>query len=144
MNQSLIKILSYVSIPVIITVGTIIYKAGQKDGSGKVTDEVILKEVKELRQYTETEVGGLKGSFNRMECRMDSMIVIVQSSEVNDKDRYSLIQKEIDILIKQDKSGEALKAINEWREWYQERYEVQLIEKKNLTPLKLGFAKNNN
>jgi len=137
MKASWLKILSYVTIPVLITVGTIIYKAGQKDGSDKVTDEVILKEVKELRQYTENEVGSLKGSFSRVENQMDSVISIVENSEEKDVTRYQLIQKEINILIRQDKSGETLKAINEWREWYKERYEVQQIEKKNLTPLRL-------
>lgn len=130
MKPSWTKILSYVTIPVLIAVGTIIYKAGHNDGAEKVTDEMIIKEVRELKQ----EVSIINCSVMSLSIKTDSLCYKMDVFDTNENEHFRLINKEIDILARQDKSGEALQAIMEWRSWYEDKYTLQQFEKKNSQP----------
>ena len=138
MKKILIQILTYGS--VIIAAGTIVWRNGLNTGVDDKQDEVVLHEIQSLRVYTEENISYLQAISNQTSCKMDSVIKIVEQGNKTDVVRYKEIQREILILTKQDKSGEALKAINEWREWYKSMYEVQQVGKKNSIPYGLEYV----
>ena len=121
------SILSIVGVSAIITVFTIVYKTGRKDQAVEMSTEVILEAI----QKNQSTLNVLGTSFIDVNSKLDSIVSQIEKEESDRVEQFKLIQKEIDILIRQDKSGETLKAINEWREWYETRYTLQQIEKKN-------------
>lgn len=141
MKETLLKIWPYLSIPVIITIGTIIYQSGSKEATLKITDEIILNEV--LKTNTQMTEGFIKfnGSITDLTLTLDSLTRRVEKMQLQQQDRFDLIQQEIEHLMELDQSGEAVKAIEDWRKWYESRYNSQQERKKKLTttPYALGL-----
>ena len=122
------SILGTMSVAAVITIGTIVYKAGHKDGANEITNQMVFEAV----QRNQSTLTLLTCNYNDISQKLDSISGDIEKNEHDRAEQFRLIQKEVDILIRQDKSGEALKSINEWRNWYETRYLLQQIEKKNL------------